>query len=535
MAPDPTERSHLREVQTTSAEPPDPNHASPSVLGSSAPPPCRAQSAASPSLRDLNLDRVIDEITAGRPWLKAFFNTPLQSSSAVQYRQEVMRDVQNEEMFDIAASFVASMRQMRDELTRADTFRCEQQKRRWFLEAALTYCSASDVLASRLGQINLTSRGIRNIREYVQRYVGSLTFVDLRANAEALKRELDEICYCVRIKGGTVTISKYDSEPDYNEEFRDTSKAFAGPDHHRDLVVPSETVEVNDVEAKILESVARLFPETFARLDGFVTRYTGFVNETLSRFDREIQFYTSFQEYIRPLRDAGLEFCLPALSPAPDSIFARDGFDIALARKLCPLGDTVVLNDFDLRNGELILLVSGPNQGGKTTFARMFGQLHYLASIGVSVPASSAKIVLADRIFAHFQREESTETLRSRLEDDLIRIRDMLDEASERSIFVINELFSSTTLSDAYELTRRLFARLLQVRAMCVYVTFLDDLAGMSNAIASLACLVDEDNPSQRTYKIERRAPYGLSHALRIAEQHRLTYDRIRERGGKRR
>jgi DNA mismatch repair protein MutS len=481
---------------------------------------------------DLNLDQIIDTIAAGKQEydLKPFFYTSLHDVEAIKYRHEIFRDLEHENLFEHIKSFAQEMRVMRQHLAQADKLRYKYQKERWFLEAVAIYGDAVNRLVHDLSLVDLKSRGLLAFREYLTKYANSERFTSLTAETQKLFADLSTVRYCLLIKGNSIKVRKYEAEIDYSADVEETFEKFkqgAVKDYRARF---SDWLDMNHVEAGVLNLVAKLYPDIFLFLDTYCVAHRNYLDEAIGAFDREVQFYIAYLEYVAIFKRAGLEFCYPRISDQDKQVSDYEGFDLALAYKLIGEKSSVVCNDFYLKGKERIFVVTGPNQGGKTTFARTFGQLHYLASLGCPVPGREAQLFLFDRLFTHFEKEENIENLRGKLEDDLVRIHAILSHATSNSIIILNEIFTSTMLQDAIFLDNRLMERIIQSDLLCVCVTFIDELAFLSEKTVSMVSSMVPENPALRTYKIVRRPADGLAYALAIAKKYRLTYDDLKER-----
>lgn len=481
---------------------------------------------------DLNLDQLVDAITAGKQQynLKPFFYAPLLTVHSIEYRQEIMKDMENETVAKHIRSFAQSMLTMREHLTQADKLYYKRQKEAWFLDAVEIYCDAIGRLANDLSLVELRSRGLSAFRKYLTLYSGSGRFTSLLTETKKLKADLSAVRYCMLIKGNTIKVRKYESEMDYSRDIEETFEKFRQKETRDYRVSLSCGPGMDHVEANVLDLVAKLYPEIFSDLDDYSKKNEDYLDETIAVFDREIQFYVAYLEYIAIFKQTGLKFCYPEISNERKEVHSHDGFDLALASKLVTQNMPVVCNDFYLKEKERIIVVTGPNQGGKTTFARTFGQLHYLASIGCPVPGREARLFLFDRLFTHFEKAEDNNNIRGKLQDDLVRIHNILDQATSDSIIIMNEIFASTTLQDAVILGRNIMEIIMQRDILCICVTFIDELASLSEKTVSMVSTVAREDPAVRTYRIVRRPADGLSYAISIAEKHRLVYSSLRER-----
>jgi len=486
-----------------------------------------------PCSRDLNLDQVVEAVTDKREEydLVPFFRTPLSSVEQIEYRHEVFRDVDVPAVHDALREFGERMHRVRSFLTLVRKQHYKPEKQRWLLDAAALYTEAVRDLTSALGDVELASTGLRAFAAYLDEHVAGASFTSLTDEAAAVLDGLDQATYNLRINGARVTVSRYEDEPDYSDEIEGLFARFRQGDVESKLIKVADGGSMDHVEAQIAQLVGRLFPHEFQALGRFCSRHAEFIDPTVAAFDREIQFYLAWVDYRESVSSGtDLVFSYPEVSAESKQEVVDDAFDVALAWKLRSGGGEVVRNGYRLDGTGRFLVVTGPNQGGKTTFARMFGQLHYLAALGVPVPARTAQLFLVDRIFTHFEREEVVGSLRGKLNDELVRVRDILDTVTASSVVVLNEMFSSATLADARDLGMEVLNDLIARDGLGVCVTFIDELSRLGEATVSMVAQVAPDDPAKRTYRVLPQPADGRAYAWAIAKKYGLSYEQLLER-----
>ena len=483
---------------------------------------------------DLNLDQIVATI-AGRgeecDLIAELLYRHLDDVDTVRYRQEVFRDLEDESLFAQMRQFADAMSQVRNHIGQLTKMQSQYQREGWFLDAASIYCDAVRSLDEALRRAPLGSRALGAFRGFLATYVGSAAFATLVDDTNSRKEALGRLRYCSQDSGWTGRRQPLRGSSRLQRRGPGNVRALRagrskGLSRQLPILARNRTTSVprscNSSRDSFLRNSAR-WMTTAASTPSSSTRPSDASSVSSGSFSRI--WSTS-----HPCVQRDFSFCYAELTATSKAIFATDTFDLALARKLVAGGKPIVRNDFHMEGPERIFVVSGPNQGGKTTFARMFGQLHHLAGVGCPVPGSAASLFLFDRLFVHFERKEDLTNMRGKLEDDLVRIREILQAATSKSIVIMNEIFTSTTLSDARFLGEKVMQKVIELDVLCVYVTFVDELTSLGDSVVSMISTIVPENPVERTYKVVRGPADGLAYALSIAEKHNVTYDRLRAR-----
>lgn len=462
--------------------------------------------------------------------LQALFGSPLVDLDVVRYRQDALRDLQQTPVLSALQTFQRTLQAMRGHLRRAEKASNAIEGQRWFVDAALAYGQALDALHQTLTAADLQSQAMQALRRHIGGLLASSAHTAGMTEAQTLVEALDQVRYAVRIDGTTVTVLQDPTEPDYTATIADTFARFRQGEvkDYRAQFTPASGL--NHVEGQILDRVALLHPEVFGRLARFRRAQDDYADARVLRLDRELPWLLCWIDFTQRFVRAGLPLCFPTLRAEPGHIDVHDAYDMALARQCVEAQQPVVCNDFALWGEERMLVVTGPNHGGKTTLARTVGQLHHIAALGLPVAARSASLLLCDRLFTHFERVEDINNQRGKLQDDLVRMHRILESATPQSLVLMNEIFSSTTLDDALWLARRIMARLSAIGAACVFVTFLDELSTFDAHTVSMVGTVDAQDPTIRTFKVVRKPADGQSYALALAHKFGVTRDQLLQR-----
>ena len=486
--------------------------------------------------KDLHLGPLVSQASQSREGvdLRAYYYTMLRDPAVIRYRQEILTELEDPAANKAVSAFTETvfyirrfLKQFRDSWNRPELLHDHLLEQGKLMHSAVQYCGAIRALKDYFRENPPRSEGFRRFSAFLSAFTEEGRFRKFAADTAALREKMDQVDYCLEIRGNTIRVEKYAGQEDFSASVTAMFEKFRQGEVQDYRHRVSEGPYCDETEEGILQLLAGLYPDEFRTLRAFCHEWFSFDEPLLLDFSNDVQFYLRWLDFIRPLKNCGLRFCCPAVRTDKRAMSCEGAFDLALAKQLF---DRTIPNDFSLEEPERLIVITGPNQGGKTTFTRAFGQIHYLASIGLSIPGKRAELFLCEKILTHFEREEDLSSENGKLRDDLIRLRDLLEQADEKSLILINEIFASTTVEDALQLGKRMMDRLIRAGSPGVIVTFLDELAEYSPETVSMMSIVADDPKRTRTFKIRRKAPDGLAFAQYIAARHGLSAEELRRR-----
>lgn len=490
---------------------------------------------------DLQLDRILKAVLPdyAQFHLEEYFYTPLTDPETVRYRQEVMEELEEPEKRAAVEEIIrripetrAILEETRPKLLKSGLLTGEKLGDNYlemgrFLDTLVSYLDAVNDLNTILQKLDLRSAGLRKLSAYLTDYCSSEQLRDMTAWRQRIRENLKHIRFNMLVKPLSIRVTPYEGQEDYAERITALFSRFRQEESRSFLRLMEEKPRSEKIENQVLKMVSKLYPAEFKDLRDFVAAYIDITDDTVLDFIREVQFYFAWLDMMKTMKEIGFRFCYPELRGREEKCFALDGYDLSLAvRTLKP----VVPNDFSLTPPEQILVVTGPNQGGKSTFGRAFGQIFYLASLGVSVPARQAALPLCDQVLTHFERGEDQKLKSGKLEEDILRLKGLLDRATKDSVFVVNEIYSSTTLKDALTLGGHMIDAITDKAGSAVVVTFMEELSEVGPQTVSMVSGVSDDAEQTRTYQVRRRKADGVAFAKKLAGKYGLTKEQLKGR-----
>jgi DNA mismatch repair ATPase MutS len=221
----------------------------------------------------------------------------------------------------------------------------------------------------------------------------------------------------------------------------------------------------------------------------------------------ETAFYLGCLNLYEQLAQIGEPIAFPQPRAVNEGRLSFDGlYDVGLA---LTMQQKIVGNEGRADNKGLVI-ITGANQGGKTTFLRSIGLAQLMMQCGMFVAAESFCASVSNGLFTHFKREEDVTMVSGKLDEELNRMSQIVDHIMPNSIVLFNESFAATSEREGSEIAKQIIEALLDKHIKAFFVTFLYEFAHgcynrkMGNALFLLA---ERQIDGRRTFKLIEGEP----------------------------
>lgn len=528
---------------------------------------------------DLGIDQIVVAFTENRGHqteITNIFSELVQDPLVIRYRQDILADLlNNPALVDRLTSLLPTIDSLSGFSFRPEKDMNTLHEVSWRigeLQCIIDCIEGLDGILSSV-QDNLTSQGLLALLAEVRRIKDDQTFQNL---VKTLPDLLAQLRSCASITIGVnldtrmrpiqATLLSVNDKPFTNQSL--LNKLF-GTTRENEGIAPLHSVPqrlVNGPYAFPIDSelgwaleptmvplfadLAKVLEKTTAPIANKLKEYAAVQSDLLLSLRQSLIFFLGAVRFIRRLREFGLSMCRPEIISNGHRLCQIKGsYNVNLAMRLGrqagkqDLASVITTNDINIGPNGQILILTGPNQGGKTTYMVGIGIAQLLAQVGCFVPGEQAQVSPADNIFTHFPLEEKPDTDAGRFGEEAMRLGEIFEQVTGHSLVLLNESLSNTSFGESLYLAQDIVRILRRVGVRAIYSTHLHELAnrvedlnqsvtGESRIISIVSSPVDEDVPADQlgvrlSYKVRVQPPLGQSYAREIAERYGIRYEQL--------
>jgi hypothetical protein len=468
-------------------------------------------------VQDLGLGSLFQAMAAGDAFLadaaKAALLNPMGTVEEVVYRQDVLKDFLAEpallrELYGLTVAAVNGERKLwMGAGARYPGFRLQRSVQ--VLEIVLVALQGIRALVDRHGA-GFRSSGLRRFRAMVQDELGDAFFTAVQAHLKVL-RFREGLLMSAQLGEGNRSrgfVLRRPNQPEggwWRRLFRRRPREFTFYIAERDETGAKAVSELKD---RALSLVANA-----------VTQSTDHILAFLAMLRAELAFHLGCVNLQDRLRQLGAPTAFPVpLPPGRRCHVATGAYDVGLA---LATGRSAVGSDLQAEDRNLVV-ITGANQGGKTTYLRALGLAQLMLQSGMFVPAQAFRANLCDGLHTHFKREEDAGMKSGKLDEELERMSGIVGRLGPDALVLCNESFAATNEREGSEIARQVVSALVEQGITVFFVTHLYELAhGMEAAFGAAACFLRAAPPAPgpARFRLEPGEPLRTSHGVEVYRQ----------------
>lgn len=269
------------------------------------------------------------------------------------------------------------------------------------------------------------------------------------------------------------------------------------------------------VDEKVYDSAVEFINRTILELLDECIPFLLRWQELLHPMKRQVMFLNGCAGFYNRCREKGMYFCMPdAEEKAADKLYE---LSLALQTLTMPVSNTVGFPSYRT------IIVTGANQGGKSTFLRSLGIAQVMCQAGMYVPAKAYPLHAYQDIFPHFTRREDATMNMGKFEEELHRMGDILEKSKPDTLFLLNESFATTTEVTAYQIAMDLVHAGMETGRtiwMVTHITtFAKALFGEHNDAVLFLSAGRSVNEGEVRYRMIEKMPEDTSYGLELYDE----------------